>query len=62
MLANKKLFEYNIFKRPKKLLNHCKSSSIVNHRYKNNINEIDKNDSKRKIISVINCQDLYIKY
>ena len=60
MLVNKKLFEYSIFKRPKKILNHCKSNSIVNHRYKNNINETDKNDSKKKKISVINCQDLYI--
>ena len=60
MLVNKKLFEYSIFKRPKKILNHCKSNSIVNQRNKNNINETDKNDSKKKKISVINCQDLYI--
>ena len=60
MLVNKKIFEYSIFKRPKKLLKNIKSSNIVNLRYKSNSSETNKNDSKRKKIFVINCQDLYI--
>ena len=60
LLVNKKLFEYSIFKIPKKLLNNYKSDSKVNHRYKSNSIEMDKSDIKMKKISVINCQDLYI--